>query len=144
MTFKGPCYLALSILCSVLPKIPFQLLSTQLAQSLFVKRKPELNIAGKRWTGEGGRRTRTCWCKAYNYPKVIWVCYIICLNLLPSKQSFALSMMLLGLDSVDLGFQDHHCNSLHGWYPRYSLLRKLRSTLKKLCITLNILLLILG
>lgn len=54
MTFKGPCYLALSILCSVLPKIPFQLLSTQLAQSLFVKRKPELNIAGKRWTGEGG------------------------------------------------------------------------------------------
>lgn len=54
MTFKGPYYLALSILYSVLPKIPFQLLSTQLAQSLFVKRKPELNIAGKRWAGEGG------------------------------------------------------------------------------------------
>lgn len=35
-------------------------------------------------------------------------------ELLPSKQSFALSMMLLGLDSVDLGFQNHHCNSLYG------------------------------
>lgn len=125
-----------SILCSVLPKIPFRLLSTQLAQSLFIKRKPELNIAGKRWAGDGGgRRTRTCWCKAYNYHKIIWVCYIICLNLLPSKQSFALSMMLLGLDSVDLGFQDHHCNSLHGWYPRYNLLRKLRSTYNSQHIT---------
>lgn len=43
-----------SILCSVLPKIPFRLLSTQLARSLFVKRKPELNIAGKKWAGKVG------------------------------------------------------------------------------------------
>lgn len=67
--FQGPM---LSGFCSVPPKVPFQLLSTQLAQSLFVKRKPELDIAGEKWTG--GRQERTCQCKTHNYHNVILVC----------------------------------------------------------------------
>lgn len=117
-----------SILCSLLPKIPFRLLSTQLTQSLFIKRKPELNIAGKRWAGDEGEAYKNMLMQSIqlsqNYLGMLYNLF----ELLPSKQSFALSMMLLGLDSVDLGFQNHHCNSLYGWYPRYNLLRKLRST----------------
>lgn len=67
MAFKGPCYLALSLFCSTQSFVSVAVYST--AQSLSVKRKPELDIAEKSELG----RARICRCKTHNYHEIFLV-----------------------------------------------------------------------
>lgn len=121
--FKGPCYLALSLFCSTQSFVSFAVYST--AQSLSVKRKPELDIAEKSELG----RARICRCKTHNYHEIFLVCCIICLNFGYRKcfNSCYLVTNLLPclccifwLDSINLGILDHHCNSHLEWFSSYN------------------------